>query len=675
MPVATAQGKDFTFPEGTTEAQMGEAIDFFFSQQAVPAAAATQLAQTQPETVPPEEPGVLGQIGELVTGEQRTTPTTERLPELGQGGLLSGEDPAQAAKLAPVLLTTADPRELSKILTSNFPNVGVSEDPQGNLFAVNNKTGAAVVLNKPGISKLDIAQGLGFASAFTPAGAAAAIPAIAGRGALTALGRAGAVGAASAATETGLQAAQQAVGGEAISTEEIALAGLLGGAGQVLGEGVSAIARAARGRVAPEVKELVKSAEETGVSLRTANLLPPETAAGNFLQRFREQLPFLEGKPLAAQQDQRVLAVGEFLENIGAKDRGHEQVILESLRGSKKALGNKAAQQFRQADEILNAFGDVPRPATSEVIREGIEKVEELGTLADPALIQQLQAIADAPQGNFGLTRRIRSEIGSLVSDFFSGKNTQIGKSGVDKLQAIKKALDSDLEQFAIDTGSREGLNKFKQANKTWAKQAQLFRESSLKNVLDKGDLVPEVVTNLLIAKKTSQGKLLFNTLGPAGKESARAALIQQAIKKAGGIDEINPNRFLTQIKKLEDQTGAFFKPVQKRQLSGLKRVLEATTRAQDFVAAGRVPTGATAAPTQAAIGGAVAGLPALIAGLGSAATLSRTFETKAVREVLLRLANTAPGSIREDKILRELMPSVLAGLQIAKAEALGAEQ
>ena len=69
----------------------------------------------------------------------------------------------------------------------------------------------------------------------------------------------------------------------------------------------------------------------------------------------------------------------------------------------------------------------------------------------------------------------------------------------------------------------------------------------------------------MLTAKRVSKGKLLFNTLGPEGKQAARASVIHQAIKKAGGLDDINPNRFLTELDKLQAQTGAFLKPAQKR--------------------------------------------------------------------------------------------------------------
>ena len=127
-----------------------------------------QPVQQQPQEVeaPPQDGGLISSVGEFFTGSDRETPATRDLPEIGRGGLLFGEDQAKTAAITPALLTATDPFEMGEILRNNFENVGVTQDEKGNFFATNNKTGAQVVLNKPGVSQLDILQGLGIASAF-----------------------------------------------------------------------------------------------------------------------------------------------------------------------------------------------------------------------------------------------------------------------------------------------------------------------------------------------------------------------------------------------------------------------------------------------------------------------------------------------------------------------------
>ena len=117
--------------------------------------------QTQQQGV---EPSFLSSVGEFFTGSDRETRATRELPEIGQGGLLFGEDKTKTAALTPALLTATNPEELGQILQSNFENIGITSDEKGNLIANNNQTGAKVVLNKPGVSQFDILQGLGIAA-------------------------------------------------------------------------------------------------------------------------------------------------------------------------------------------------------------------------------------------------------------------------------------------------------------------------------------------------------------------------------------------------------------------------------------------------------------------------------------------------------------------------------
>jgi hypothetical protein len=145
-----------------------------------------------------------------------------KLPELGDGGLLSGENQAKVAALAPVLLATTNTQEIADILESNFPNIGITQDAGGNLSAGNNKTGARVILNKPGLSKLDVLQGLGLIAAFTPAGRGASSTATG----LTQLATR------SAATQGGIEAAQAVSGGD-VDVGDVALAGAIAPVGQV----------------------------------------------------------------------------------------------------------------------------------------------------------------------------------------------------------------------------------------------------------------------------------------------------------------------------------------------------------------------------------------------------------------------------------------------------------
>ena len=158
--------------------------------------------------------------------ERLITRAEKELPELGRGGILEGENKLNIAKVAPLILLTSDPREIGDILTNNFKNVRITEDEGGNIIANNIKNNRQVVINKPGITRLDVLQGLGLIAAYSPAGTAAT-------GATTTAGKIALGATAAAGTETAIQGLQ-ALGGGEFNVPPIALAGGFGAAAETI---------------------------------------------------------------------------------------------------------------------------------------------------------------------------------------------------------------------------------------------------------------------------------------------------------------------------------------------------------------------------------------------------------------------------------------------------------
>ena len=246
-----------------------------------------------------ELPKLLFELESIKT-EMAQMPETKRqgraneLPELGQGGLLAGEDKAQIAAIAPILLTTTSVEEIAKILTSNFPNIGITQDAGGNFSAGNNQTGARVILNRDGLSQIDLMQGLGLAAAFFPASSVtgATIPALAK------------VGAQSAATQAGIESFQALAGGD-FDPGDIALAGGAAVLGQSVSEKViRPLARKVKSKfggeaskqiaddfdaIAPSIAAGKEASEATGIPLFKAQQTTIPTQLRD--QAFIQQLP------------------------------------------------------------------------------------------------------------------------------------------------------------------------------------------------------------------------------------------------------------------------------------------------------------------------------------------------------------------------------------------------
>lgn len=344
----------------------------------------SEIARRQ---VPRETPGQIARApGGVLAEAPEEARAVRELPELGTGGLLAGESQAEIAKIIPAVLTTTDPEELGQILTANFPDVGLSRTPEGDLLATNNKTGATVVVNKPGISKLDVMQGLGLVAAFTPAARVAAIPAgVAGRAAV------GAVGA--GLTETAIQSLQEQLGGE-LNPEEIAIAGALGGVAEIVIPAIQAIrqARTARqiGAVGEEIEAVGRqievgreAAEATGVPLFQAQQtgIPAQLEK----QAFVAQLPAGTQRATAqlrAQNEAVSTAVDDFLGLIAPPEaitRGAEKF----RTAARNAVERQALIRKERTSPIYrDAFrqgADVDLAPVNSIIEESLEEFPKGG--------------------------------------------------------------------------------------------------------------------------------------------------------------------------------------------------------------------------------------------------------------------------------------------------------
>jgi len=249
---ATANGKTFTFPDGTPPDQMGAAIDEFFTpktattlepkatiqrpiigQGSRPVVPVVEPVIEQPLAEPAQSRRLTGQAsrnnlrretqyltnrfeaGEISSAdltdsqvERVRAERVKRIPEISETGFKAlSENQGLMQALAGV--TTFNEDEFAQILLKADPNIGIVTTPDGVRLAVNRKTNEAVAINKLGPSLIDAIQFGASAGLMTPAGRLSTIPKMA-------LG--------SAATQAAIETGQAAAGGE-FNAEDVAIAG------------------------------------------------------------------------------------------------------------------------------------------------------------------------------------------------------------------------------------------------------------------------------------------------------------------------------------------------------------------------------------------------------------------------------------------------------------------
>lgn len=591
-------------------------------------------------------------------GGSRMTPQMEALPELRESGILGGEDKAKIAALTPALLTATNPNEISKIITSNFPEINVvyDRDRLGGVYPVlvNNKTGAATIINKPGLTGMDVVQGLGLAAAFTPAARAASIP-----GAM----------AGSAATEAAIQATQSASGGE-FNKSDIALSGVLGGVGKAV-EGVSSAGlRISQGT--PE-SQLVKEGLEQGVPVLTSDVIPPSTFASKALRETGEKIPILgTGEIRAAQQQARNESVDRIAEKYG---QFSYDSIIDSLKAQRDKIKSAAGNVLSNTGEKLNQYGrSVPYIRTKDAVERAKAELSKPGMIGSEAAMQDIDTLANALSAGPKFTdlKELRTSFREIVKGTDVAERSQLTSRTKGLLGGIEKALGDDMRSFARQNLTADEFAKWSRANQVYAEEAMKMTKTRLKSLLDKGDVTPEVVQNMLFSKKPSEVALLYKNLTPSGKSNARSALISKVIQDATKPSRgVTPNDFANSMRKFEPQINIVFRGEEKAKLEGLKRVLQATSRAQE--ASVTTPTGQNLMVAGTALAGATLPIETLAVG-GTIAGLTRLYESAPVRNALLRLASVPPRSNSYDVALREAVQAITTASQSLRSLEQGQE-
>ncbi len=405
--------------------------------------------------------------------------------------------------------------------------------------------------------------------------------------------------------------------------------------------------------------QIVQDARNANIPLMTTDVQPPSTFMGKFAQGAGEKVPYAGTAGMrATQQAARVEAVKQLATDIGGDlDKLPDQAIAQSLRTGRAAEVSKYVDLKQSVFDKLDQAGAMPAANVTQKIDDEITRLTALGTKDFDPLVSKLDDFKSAIQGKtINQVEVLRKQLGEkLQSDEFS---TIAGESQK-VLRSTYGALKSDIESFIKTTAGDRDVTKWKVADKRLTGLIGELESTAFKRALDKGDITPEAVRSVLFSKNRSDVQRLYKTLTPEGRAAARTAIIQDAVAKAGGLEQISPQKFATQLEKRAAQTGIFFSQDQRNQAEGLIRVVKATQRASEAAAAPM--TGYQAVPVVGAafltdiLGGAGAGL-ATGASIGIGA---RVYESKPVRDLLLKISQVKPNTPEEGALVRRVIPMI----------------
>jgi hypothetical protein len=463
------------------------------------------------------------------------------------------------------------------------------------------------------------------------------------------------------ATQPATQVAGGAGAGFAGQAAQEAGAGPLVQIGASLVGGVAGAAAVPRRTPMPRVAGTVEEATQRGIPVLTSDVMPPETFMGKAAQRVGERIPLVgTGPTRAAQQRARIEATRDLLRQYGAEDVANvSDDVMRDLANKRAADLNKYSSLKNEVIDRLDAAGPVPVPSATQAIDAKVAELQGLRSEQYAPIINVLEDWKASLQGQ-GLrnVETLRKQIGEAFS---APELASIRTAGEKALSSVYGPLKQDMEAFITATGQRRDVTKWKLSNKRLADLAGELDMGALKSVLRSGDVTPEVVDRLLFSKKPSEVSQLYSGLTQSGRSNARTAILSRAAEKSyyqleDGTRMFSPEKFNAEIKRLQPQIGVFFRGDDLKQVEGLSRALTLTRRAGEAGVA--TATGQEAVPFVA--GGVLADLlgtmGATIATAGGIGATARLYESAPVRNLMIQLGRTAPGSAEQAALAKRLM-------------------
>jgi hypothetical protein len=438
-------------------------------------------------------------------------------------------------------------------------------------------------------------------------------------------------------------------------------------------------------------REIVVEGARAKIPVMTSDVKPPTTFVGKSAQTLGERIPFAgTGGPRAAQQEARQEAVKQLAQDYGAvgADGAIDDVAADLAKTRGEALTKHKATKKRI---IENLAGEVPAPQTVAAIDKQIAELSKVDTDAARQVISKLENWRQALQVagkdvNTGIldasgkpiVRRIPAQgkelktielIRKEMGDAFSGSGMEnIRSTGEAALSNIYGPMRADMGNFIKAKGGESAYSAWKNANDQLAAMAGELKNARFKNVIRDAESTPENVASLLFSRKPSEVRRLYSNLSGEGRAKAQAALLHKALQESGvktidELDNVSPDKFVNAMQRYAKSTGIVFEGPDLARLDGLGRVLKATQRAA---------TASVAPPTgvQNAIPVIGVGLGSMFGGVGGFAAgagiglIARVYESAAVRNSLLKLGRTKPGSPMEAKMLERAGVAITAVLE-----------
>lgn len=412
--------------------------------------------------------------------------------------------------------------------------------------------------------------------------------------------------------------------------------GALSAVAKGIGRGITA----AKGSIAPEATQTIANAEALGITPMTSDMIKPGNAFTKGLVQGGEGALLGSGAQRETQQSARSKAVSNYLDKFGEYN---PEDVVKSLTSNLKGRRDVAGKAL---EVITQKMGSTPVETSNAVtaIDDSLAKLNRLGTSADKNLVTTLENLKSElsnPNIDFDLLKQHRTAFRSNVQ----GDAMVFPDQAKAITNRIENAMTRDLRgAVGKNLGPQEAANYIK-ANSDYSNIYNKVLNKKIATNLNNAtnQATPELINSVVYSRNASDIKRIWPALDDKGKDAMRAAYISRISEKTGG----SPAKFLTEVNKLKSQAGGeiyntIFSGKHMKELDALHEVLRETARADS---ANVVTQTGQALANPLRLGAGVASYGTSLAAEGGYGLAMRVYESKPVRNALLRLANTKPGT------------------------------
>ncbi|HAI0361093.1 TPA: DNA transfer protein, partial [Escherichia coli] len=554
----TANGKTFTFPDGTSTEDIGTAIDEYFAGQAVQQQTVNQPTQNQEQPVEQQD-GFMSDLGEAVK-------------ETGRGLVQAGVNVANIPASVADAVTSAAAWAGGKLgIGDGTYQPAPRATTQGLEQVFGLQQGALTPQTTEGRV---FAEALPYLATVGVGGASTQAPTLAGRitqGAARLL-------------------AENAVGSLAANSEkndagklatDIGIGMLTGGAVNTVAKGIGRGITAFKGDIAPEVAKKIATSESMGVTPMTSDVITPKNAFTRGLTQDAEGALLGTGSKRAEQYATRSKLVSNYFDRFGEYNPDDVvKSLTTTLRGRKDAAG-------AVINDVTNKMGNaaVDTTNTMNALNTAIARQERLGTSANQSLLTSLRNLREELANpatdldvTFDLLRQHRTAFRSNVQ----GDAMVFPNQAKAATNMVENAMSKDLRNAVAKNLGASDAAKYLKANSDYANVYNKVLNKNIANKLNKAssEASPELINTVVLSRKPSDVKRIWSALDDKGKDAMRAAYVSKMAEKAGD----SPAKFITEVNKLKSQSGGeiyntIFSGKHMKELDALHEVLQQTAR------------------------------------------------------------------------------------------------